>query len=104
MTYSQINLTKVRGFLFLTALILLVGFQKEEPKCNVVIYSNGTTIFNPESCNPDFDKIYINLGEIPDNTSISSVELYLFVNNLTELPPKQYLNVTYEVSADSSQS
>jgi hypothetical protein len=38
--------------LFGLCILLLVGCQKEELTCNVVIYSNGTTIFTPESCNP----------------------------------------------------
>ena len=73
-------------------LIILIGC-KEEAKCNVLIYSNGTAIFEPFDCKPDFG---IPLDEIPDNVSISSAELYLIYENETELPPKNYYNVTYE--------
>lgn len=91
-------------------LILLIGCQKEEQKCNVIIYSNGTAIFTPESCNPEYNKEVIDMGYVgyvdfdlnylAEANNMTIEELYMKYENTT-LPPKNYENITYEMINDS---
>lgn len=81
MTYSQINPTKVRGFLLLMGLILLVG-------CSIYVPDTSLEKVCNQDIDAEYDYIYFNLSSTAsmyptiNKTSIAHIEK---VNNDTKL-------------------